>query len=129
MTNCCIISNTVITVSSYLLNLSWITNYITTKLLAIGYRLLGFKIDKFRQTEVADCFHMFATAEFEQHAKNINVIRENKVPVILAYGMDDPLIESDLFSEIGQTLGLKTINELANLNDECGKIMKCWSFN
>ena len=65
---------------------------------------------------------MFATAEFELHARNLDAIRENKVPVILAYGMDDPLIESNLFSDIAQTLGLKSHNELANLNTQCGKI-------
>ena len=113
----------VLKIWSYLLDLSWITNYISTKILNYVYRTIGFKIEKFQQEEVADSLHMSARADFEVHARNLELIRENKVPVILAYGKDDPLIENAIFSELAQILGLKTINELADLNQECGKIV------
>lgn len=87
---------------------------------------MGFKIEKFHQEEIADSFHMSANVDFELHARNLELIRESEVPVILAYGKNDPIIENAIFSELGQILGLKSMNELADLNNEYGKIFQIY---
>ncbi|EDV19590.1 uncharacterized protein TRIADDRAFT_61961 [Trichoplax adhaerens] len=111
-----------IKLSAYLLDLSWVTNFIATKILTCAYRMAGFKMSKFVENEMVHSHQLTTNIDFDQHANNLKSIGKRKVPVILAYGKDDPLIENEIFSEVGQILGLKSMTELSDLNGEQGEI-------
>ncbi|EDV19611.1 uncharacterized protein TRIADDRAFT_61960 [Trichoplax adhaerens] len=107
----------VVKLLSYLLHFCWLTKVIIGMILPYFYRMLGFKVSRFVKGEIEHTQDIVASLDFALHTKNLQCIRDRNAPVILAYGKNDALIENAIFSGIGQTLGLKTMKELAEISD------------
>ena len=104
----------------YLLNTTPAIEAITTAILRFILQYIGFNVNKLANNEIVNTLRICRIADFQLHNQNLQRIGERKIPALMAYGITDHLIEKQIFNENCQAFQLKTIDEMANLNNKQG---------
>lgn len=104
----------------YLLNTTPTIEAATTAALRYLFQYSGFNVKKLTDNEMVNTLRICCIADFQLHNQNLQRISERKIPVLMAYCITDRLIEHQIFNENCQALRLKTIDEIASLNNRQG---------
>ena len=92
-----------------------------TAFLKTSYAMLGFNVAKTVKDEINNCQRLCNEIDFKFHAKNLRLMGDKKLPVLLAYSLNDHMVQNEIFNEITPPLGLKTLPEMAEAKDKGGK--------
>lgn len=92
----------------------------TSAIMKKMYVRLGFDLAKTVKDEIDNCLRVCTEIDFKFHTKNLTLMGDRKLPVLLAYSLNDNMMQHAIFNEISPLMGLKTLPEMAAIEDTHG---------
>ena len=92
----------------------------TSALLNKIYASIGFNLAKTVKDEINNSQRLCAIVDFKFNTKNLTLIGDKKLPILLGFSLNDHMVQHAIFNEMSPLLGLKTLPEMAKIKDAQG---------